>query len=201
MLRFWLGFLAVVLVGGCGTATQVESWISGETKRPIRHLLVIAVVPDEPGRVIFEDKLVKALARAGVEVMPSYEVATVSHWRDHEALRFLVRRLGVDSVLIVTLKGVEEREIRHPPRSYRVPRTYGWGYYGYYHTVWEEVHQPGYTVRQTVVRLETNLYDAESEKLLWSARSATIDPKSALDAMDSFIGALIDDLQDKGLLP
>ncbi len=198
MLRVLVAFFLIGLAG-CGTTTRIQSWVDSRNARPIHHALVIAVVSRESDRVILESKLVAALRQAGVQATPSHAVAQVPHWDDRAALRALVDRVGADTVLIVTLQGVEEREIHHPPRTYVVPRSYG--YYGYYHTVWEEVHEPGYTVRQTVVRLETNLYDVEREKLMWSGRSETVDPKSALDAMDSFVRVMIDDLRDKGLLP
>lgn len=194
--------LATAFAGGCGTQTTVSSW-SAQTPpgAPFRRILVIGVLDNVADRTAFEHKFADRLGRRGIEAVPSVSVAGDDKF-DRERLEALVERTGTDAVLISDLTGVEEQEVHHPPRTYTVPRThYMGGYYGYYHTVWEQVREPGYTSRHTVVRLETNLYVAADESLAWSARSRTLDPPSALDAMDSVIDALIQDLAAKGLLP
>ena len=51
---------------------------------------------------------------------------------------------------------------------------YDWHYYPYYSSTYSVVHEPGYTIENTVVSVETNLYDVQSEVLKWAAVSETL---------------------------
>ncbi len=93
---------------------------------------------------------------------------------------------GFDSVLTFALVSVDDKET-YTPASYSTV-TYGggyypigahygsyWGYYGYHSP---QVYQEGYYTSSTVYTLEAALYDLETEGLVWSARSETLDPSS-----------------------
>ena len=63
------------------------------------------------------------------------------------------------------------------------------------------VIEPGYYETQTILRLETNLYDVESGELVWSGQSETFDPNSVEDVIDSVTQAVARRLRDEGLIP
>lgn len=52
----------------------------------------------------------------------------------------------------------------------------------------------------TFVNLETNLYDAKTEKLIWSGKSETWNPESDAKLLDEVIKAVIKDLKRKGVI-
>ncbi len=195
---FWGLVLALLLTGCASTETELSSWVDPQAKavHP-SHVLVIAMVDKETTREVFENKIAEKLQSSGVKVTPSHKVSNITHWDNKAQLEALIQGVEADSVLIADLIGVEEEEMVHPPQTYSVPVG---GYYGYYHAGWQTVHQPGYISRHKVVRLESNLYDARTDRLIWSARSKTLDPKNAIDAMDSVVAAMIDDLKEKGLI-
>ena len=87
-----------------------------------------------------------------------------------------------------------------PPRTYTVPRYYR-GYYGYYDSTWDVVHEPGYYKNHTIVRLETNLYDVGTGELIWSGQSETFNPSSLEDIIDSATKAVAKRLGKEGLIP
>lgn len=65
---------------------------------------------------------------------------------------------------------------------------------------WPLYYQPGYYVTDKTYYLETNLYDASTEELIWSAQSATYNPASINDFLKSYQRALAKELKDDGLL-
>ncbi len=192
---FRMGILiATMLVVACATTkTELTSWVNPQrgSFRP-RHVLVIAVMHKETMREVFEHKMVDQLRAAGLKATSSHQVSPASHWDDKALLEALIDEVGADSVLITEFIGLEEEEVVHPPQTYSVPAG---GYYGYYMHGWRTIHQPGYITRHKVVRIESNLYDAKNDRLIWSASSRTIDPETALDAMDSIIAAMMSDLK------
>jgi hypothetical protein len=84
---------------------------------------------------------------------------------------------------------------------------YGPGYYGswssYYAVGYGAVVEPGYTTVNTVVTLETNLYDASKEKdaLVFSGESDTwTDQAGSGSKIDSVIYKLVYEMRAKQVL-
>ena len=57
------------------------------------------------------------------------------------------------------------------------------GYYGYYGS---RMYDPGYYTQDEVFFIETNLYDVESEKLVWSVQSKTYNPSGIQQFSEDF---------------
>ena len=84
-------------------------------------------------------------------------------------------------------RGGEEKQVYHPLRYRPLRIPYYRRYYGYYSHVLEYVYEPGYYQRYKVVKLETNLYDTDTEEIVWSMQSRTIDG----DAPEHVISSVI----------
>jgi hypothetical protein len=72
-----------------------------------------------------------------------------------------------------------------------------WGYWGY---GWGAVYDPGYLQSDTVVTLESNVYDVHRESLVWSSRSETISPGSIDDLMRSVVDATVKEMKRQRVL-
>jgi hypothetical protein len=66
--------------------------------------------------------------------------------------------------------------------------------YGYYYSSYAVMSTPGYYTSYKVYKVESNVYDVQQEKLVWSGESHTTDPQNAEDGIDSFGNTLIDAL-------
>jgi hypothetical protein len=96
---------------------------------------------------------------------------------------------------------LKEEEIRSPSTSeYGRPDDYQGRYYRDYSTAYGYSHQPAQYTTSVRVGLETKLYDAGTEKLIWAATSKTANPKSNIKLFDSVIEALVQDLKKNKLL-
>ena len=72
--------------------------------------------------------------------------------------------------------------------------------FNYYTTSCEVVRDPGYLRTDTIVRLETNLYESRTGRLVWSRRSNTFDPKSVADTIESVTRVVAERLAEEGLI-
>ena len=169
---------------------------------PFANVLVIGVSDQERVRRSFEDKFVKQLKKIGIEAVASAAVIPSDKKLEKKAIASAVERSGVDAVLVTHLLGVDKKDIYHPPSTYYRPAPYYYGgYYGYYGNVYNYVNSPGYYTNHVLVRLETNLYEVDTEKLIWSGKSETWDPESETQVIDSLIKVVIKNLQKDKLLP
>jgi len=188
------GVLILACAGTRLTQTKVD-----ETRRgkPVSDILVIVIADKKETRESFERKFVDQLKAVGVEAVSSAEAIPMPAdlKLEKDAILKVVEEYGNDAVIITHLAGIEKEET--------FTRTGGSfiGYYGHYGGVYDVVHDPGYYSGYTSVRLETNLYDVKTEKLLWSGQSETKEVKTINKLIDDVLALVIKDLQKNKLLP
>lgn len=191
-------FPALVLLAACGTPTRIPTvWRNPDFGGgPFRNLFVIGVAESESNRRLFEDRFAAALSRGEASASVSYRRLPETDKLSEARIRAALGDGGHDAVVVTRLLGIAEESQYVPPETH-VYR----GYYGYYGHSWDIVHEPGYTITRTVVRLETNLYDVPSGELVWSGQSETFDPSSVADAIESVTEAVAAKLTAEGLIP
>ena len=75
------------------------------------------------------------------------------------------------------LLSVGEKVIYRPSPTGPSMGTMATTMHGYdFHTIQTFVYDPGYQRRKKYVKLESKLFEADTEKLIWSATSETIEP-------------------------
>ncbi|MBW7900256.1 MAG: hypothetical protein H3C26_02180 [Rhodocyclaceae bacterium] len=193
---------AAALLAACATpARLVDSWQDGDYRAaPLRRLLVLGFGEDGAGRRLFEDELVRALKAQGVDAVPSYALASGVHEADVDRVRELVTQSAADGVLATRLAGMDRRITTTPGQVTAVPTmVYRRGFYGYYpSTVW--VHSPPTTRGYDVVRLETNLWQASGERLIWSGATENDDAATAHRGSRPLAETIARVLKERGLI-
>lgn len=185
------------------TTTVPLSWRDlSYTRGPFQKLFVIGVGENDAARRLFEDTFAKALAAEGAAAQPSWGALPQSERLAEADIRAAVEDGDFDGVIVTRLLGVSQERQYVPPTTYTVPSAhYGYGYYGFYGTSYDVVHQPGYYKTNTVFRLETNLYSTATRELVWSGQSDTINPENLRAVIESMTAAVAKKLDREGLLP
>ena len=199
--RIAAAILGAALLAGCGTVTKIpNAWRNpAHEGNPFQKVFVIGVGKNEMNRRLFEDRFATALSAGGAVASPSYGALPQSERLTEAQVRGAIEGDDYDGVIVTRLLGIEEETEYVPPRTYTVPRHHG--YYGYYGSSWDVVHEPGYFETHTIVRLETNLYDVGTGELVWSGQSETFDPSSLTDIIDSATRAVAKRLVEERLIP
>jgi len=197
----WLSYLFsfVFLIISCAgtelTHRQVNETYKG---KPVSNILVIAITGNEDSRRSFERKFVSQLKAAGVEAISSEEAIPMPPDLEmkKEAIINAVNQFKNDAVIITHLTGKEEKETF--TRGGEADR----GYYGSYHSRYKGSYarDPGYSSTSKTIRLETNLYDVKTEKLIWSGQSKTISKDSKDQVINDVIKVVINDLENNKLI-
>ena len=194
--RFGL-LLALLLAGGCATTKIVESWTAPGLKAEdlhFKHVLAIAVMPDATRQRIVEDALAAAATRT--EVTPAYTLLSPEDRTNVDRVREVLLKNGIDGVVTVTLVDAKQQQT-YVPGS---PQVYPGGFYGYYGRMGGVAYDPGYIRTDTIVMVETSLYDVAQSKLLWSGVSKTLNPQNVDSLIKEIVEAARDELRKKGLL-
>ncbi len=191
-----------LLLVSCSNTKLSQTWVEPDNKKLYKDLLIIGIGESEQNRRAYESYFVEELSARGIEAEASYKLIRQSEKIDRETIVKAIDGLGIDGVILTHMVAVDEETIYRPTMDY-MP-MYGGGYYGglysYYPHVNTYVHQPGYYTTHETYTLETNLYDVETEELVWSARSRTFSPESVEEVIVDLTKLLIDDLENKHLI-
>lgn len=209
--RFVRFFISVSLLGlaSCSTQTKLyERWHDGEYFGPkLQKVLVLGVFKDDIQRRSFEATFSKEVDSEGKKAIAGYTLMPEKEDFDtKEDILAAVNKIGADSVLITSFKGVVEKQRDVPPRVDYVPRTgmrhgrYGYGYGGYYGSTYEAVYRPGYTVTDTIVQLETRVYSVKTEKLVWAGKTKSVNVSSGESVIKDLAALVINDMKKSGLI-
>ena len=180
--------LMILLTSCAGTDTQTQVEVDSKAK-PVSNILVLAITGNEHNRRSYEKKFVAQLKSIGVDAVSSEESIPMPPNLDvkKETILNAVNQNENDAVIITQLIGKESKDVYTRGTTARR----GWFRYSRDHV---------YAGESTTVRLETNLYDAKTGKLIWSATSNTWSQETTDQIINDVIKAAINNLQKNKLI-
>ena len=187
-----------MLLAACASTQLKAVWKDpGYHDRPAK-IMVIGIAKNPINRRLFEDEFVAQIKARGMDAIASYTVLPDKHQDDQEVIAAKVKESGVDTILITRL--VSKKIVKtyvpatpyFPPSSapYFPPPAYGsWmDYYGYGYNY---MYTPGYIAEDEYGVIESNLYDAKSDKLVWASSSETGFVDSEVDIIHDYIDIIV----------
>jgi len=196
-------YVALILlsISACTSTKLVSRWNDVNYTGPqFNNVLVIGMIKNDIKRRYYEDEQAKIIRSKGGQAVTSYnfihDLGTVD---DKAKIVAIVKKTGVDSVVITMLEAIDKEQRIVPARVDYAP-TPGYGYYGYYRSSYRTVYQPAYTVTDTIVRLETRLYAAETEKMVWAGTTESLNPDSIDEIIKETADVIGSDMRKHGLI-
>lgn len=179
---FSIFFVAVLFLAACSSTRIIGSWKNADLTTTFNKLAVVGLSSNVVAKTSVEAQTAKVLSAKGVSAKGAGNIFNPEMKITDEMKKQVADKLksaGFDGVLTFALISIDE-ETSYVPGTTYAPYNYPyygsyWGYYGYYAP---QVYSPGYYVNNKVYTIEANLYDVETGKLQWSARSETTDPGS-----------------------
>ncbi len=203
ILRLSAVLLIPLFFTACSSrARLVRSWSDpGQPAPAVRNILVIGISRDENATRLWENVFVDAFTRLGIRAEAGHKVIGTLPGPDRQMIEGAVRRTGAGAVLVTRLVDVSTETVTHPGMVHFEPRAIYRNLDRYYGTAYRAVHMPPTEVTRTRVSLESNLYDAATGRLIWSARTEARDPKLLRSEYEHVASLLVTDLRKKELLP
>ena len=120
---------------------------------------------------------------------------------EKEEILEVVKKTDADGVLVVTLQGISKEKRDVPPSVDYIPvMGYGYGMYGYYGMRHTAVYRPGYTVTDTVVRMDTKLFAVSSRKLIWAGKTESFNAASSSVIVRELEKLVVSDMKKSGVV-
>ncbi|MEO7853421.1 MAG: hypothetical protein ABIR94_14375 [Rubrivivax sp.] len=198
-------FGLVMVLGACAAPTVLNTqWSSPDFKgKPIKSILVVAVVKDTANRRTFEDAMVRQLASKGVKAEPSYRYSPDAGVMEQAKMQQAVKESGATGVLLSRVVNVSQ-SVKVSPGMYMGPPVgYGFGgFYGFYGGMWaSSYYTPPSLYTEENVTADTRLFEAKDFFLVWSASTTTTPGSVSATAMiDQFSQLIVNAMGADGLI-
>ena len=190
--------MSMFLVACVGT-NLTSAWKDPSYQRQPGKIFVVGIAKKPVNKRMLEDEFVRQLKARGVNAVASYTVMSDSRKNDHSVVAAKMKEQGADAVLISRLASKKTVQTYVPGTVYYPPQNYNnWhDYYGYGS---QAVYTPGYVAEDEYALMETNLYSAGNDKLIWSAASETELMGSNQAQIKSYIGVMVKSMVDGKLI-
>ncbi|VAW26990.1 hypothetical protein MNBD_BACTEROID04-1363 [hydrothermal vent metagenome] len=191
------------LFSSCSKTNLVDNWSDQNfSGPPLKKVLVIGIIKNSDKRKSFEKTFSKSLTTNNRSGIASYTyLPNLEHKIDKETILAAVEKSGADGVMIVTTHGTFQQERVTRGTVDYIPNTgLGYGMYGYYNMSHAFVYNPGYTVTDTLLMIDTKLFDVKTEKLIWSGKTETFNPTSAKEVINEFESLIIRKMESSGVI-
>lgn len=188
--------LLCLIAASCASTSLVESWKEPENDKSYHHLLIIGISDSQQTRRIYEGYFAGELEKKNITATSSYTLISSKQEINRETVLQAIKGSSIDAVLVTYLVSADEQITHHDsplnpsysgtPDDNLISATL--------------VASRGRTSSSEVVGLKNDLYDVQSQTLVWSARTKTVAPESIDHAITEVTHLLINELFSDNLL-
>ena len=206
------GLLIALFVAACSSTKITSLWKDETYQGPPRKVMVVGVAKNPGNRRIFEDEFVRRIKEVGADAIASYTMIPDQKQGSQQLIEAKVKETGADVVLITrlgnrkTVRTYVPGTLTHSatPFSYGGWRDHYPAYYGtwpdYYGYGSRMMYSPGYVDEDEYALMETNLYAADDNRLIWSASSETEIKCSDQKVITSFVDKMVKSMKEQNVL-
>jgi hypothetical protein len=163
------------------------------------NILVLGINGKVENRAEFEDQLSAAIARPGIQAIPSYSLLPRPNSTpiDMNQLRDVIQGQNIDAVVASRLIKVSQKVTVIPGQPITPFPYYYNTFYGYYGAIYPVVYSPDYLQVDKTAQIETNFYSTAKPdgELIWTGTSDTVNPRSPLKAIDAIAALIVQELE------
>ena len=203
-LRQQIQILALCLCAAalcaCASTRIVTSWHDPEaSKMGFKKVLVVGIVRDTDRRRGVEARMVQDIEKRGVKAVPSFKLITAADTRNEATLKAAMQDGGFDGAVVWRTVSVKSES--HFVAGGRPTLLMNPGFWGYYNMGWTVEADPATITTDHVVSVETTVYRVthDSDQLVWTGTSETMDPASLDKLVDGVVDASFSSMRLDGL--
>jgi hypothetical protein len=182
--RAALAAACTLALGACATAKFDATWVNPEAQtlsfKPGDKVLAMVPIKNEGMRRIAEDSLARAISARGLQGVPSYTLIPTELTKDkaHAA----AEKVGAAGAVVMRV--LAKDTVSSTQLSASSSYTAFWSS----DSGWSTPYNPSDMRSDTVLVVETLVYDMRQDKLVWAGQSQTTNPSK----VDGLIRELVD---------
>jgi hypothetical protein len=189
----------ITQLAACAT-TYIDSFWRDQTYQVKPHkIMIIGIARSPANKRTLEDDFVKQIKLQGTDAVSSYVMLPDDKDSNKDVIAAKMKEQGADAVVITRIAS-RKTIYTHVNGVYAPPQSYG-SWQNYYEYVYNgNVPYPGYVEETKYALMETNMYDAGNDKLIWSASSETEISGTDQKFIKSYVSAMVKYMTKQKLL-
>jgi len=182
-----LGFILT-----CSSSTQLENEWSDKSynKEGFKKILIFGMATKSWKKKVFENEFRTAFKKYGIEAVSAWEELPASEKLNKETFEIYFKDQHIDAVLVASETGMSTKETMYGGGTSFVAV----GFYGFYVSTSPIYQVPGYLDEETVIYMDTKLFETTEGKLVWSATSQSYDPQTTSNVIKGVTYIVVDQL-------
>ncbi len=215
MIKMKIGSLYLLFafaLSSCSSSSMriMATWINQKdmpAPQPGKHkIFIFAMTQNYDAQLNIENDLAAAAEAKGIKTVKSIDafgpIVTVDALPKTDVLLKAIRDLGCDAIFTIAV--VDEQEKTHYVQGGAsggfVPYAGYGSYYSGYYAYSPAFYSPGYYTTSKTYFIESNLFNATTEKLLISMQSKVVDPPAITKSSQQYTQMLVTELQAHGFM-
>ncbi len=182
MKKIWcINVVLLLVAAGCSTSKTTTSWKADNViNSKYNKVLVMGIMrdADRSGQMNMEIHAVGDLCDLGYKAVSGLQEFGPKAFDniDEETAVAKLRNSGVDGIITIVLLDKQKEKKYIPANMYASPNGYYFNrFWGYKTAMSQRIYEPGYYATETQYFWESNLYDVNSRKLVYSVQTQSFD--------------------------
>jgi len=210
MKKYVASLTLMLALISCSPSMKItSSWVNKDKAavppKEYKTIFISVITSKLELRTKMENELAAAAVKHGyiaIKSIDKFAPVTSGQKPNKEEIIEQIRKTGADAIFTTAVVD-KQSETRYVPGTVMYAPYPAFGYYGrwggYYGNAWG-YGAPGYYSTDKTYFLESNLFDAATETILWSAQSELYNPTSIEHSSKGYTELMISQLEKDGLL-
>jgi hypothetical protein len=199
-----------VLLASCSTTKEPGGvWVNKEKikGKSFSNIFIVVMTADLEARSMIENDLAAAIREKGYKAVKSIDVIP-SSLKDpklppKEEIINKVKENGCDAIFVSALVRNEDSVSYTASKTIHSPGNnfnYSGNFFGYYNYYYHTTEKAAYYTMDKKYFVQSNLYDAATQEIMWSIHSQIFNPSSLKNFSIVYAGSLIQKLETSSVL-
>ena len=157
--------MGLLLLAACTTTKVLNEWrnTNGADTR-FGHIVMVALFKQDQTRRMFEDEFAWQISNHGQMVTRSYNLVPSLNKNTTGRIATMAQAVGADGILAIRMVNSKQPTETAADNSHLVSMNLS----GFLQHSWKDNYDPPELMTNTVMIVESRLFDAKSGKLVWS---------------------------------
>jgi hypothetical protein len=190
--------VVITQLAACSTTYVSSLWKDPTYQVKPHKIMIIGIAKSPANKRTLEDDFAEQLKLRGTDAVSSYAILPDDKDGNKDAIAAKMKEQGADAVLITRIASRKTvytnlLGVYAPPQSYRT-------WQNYYEYGYDNISSPNYVEETKYAVMETNMYDAGNDKLIWSASSETEITGTDQKFIKSYVNVIVKNMTKQKLL-
>jgi len=173
--------LLILIIFSCSPSSQFTNLYVDDAYKGMqfKKVLVVGMAKEEWKRKVYENEFRSQLIKHNVEVLTAWQELPKGETISKETFYKYFSDKNIDAVFVVMAAGSKTETTLSKGGSANVYV----GFYGFYVSSASYYYSPVTTSEESVVYMQTNIYETTDGTLIWSIKSQSFEPQNTGDVI------------------